>query len=102
MWSEAANGTYIFGGYDDSGRILGAVAGQRWRVPQPKDGRSCAEAAIWTTCTSLTARRRTASGWCWLTSSSKLDLVLTSEDEILVGADLHRIRIVPGFGFYVF
>ena len=51
VWSEAANGMYIFGGSP----VLGAAAGKRWRVPQPKDGRSCAEASS-TTCISLTAR----------------------------------------------
>ena len=51
VWSEAANGMYIFGGSP----VLGAAARKRWRVPQPKDGRSCAEASS-TTCISLTAR----------------------------------------------
>ena len=56
VWSEAANGMYIFGGCCDSGSpVLGAAAGQRWRVPRPKDGRSCAEVTA-TTCISLTAR----------------------------------------------
>ena len=61
VWSEAADGMYIFGGRDGSGccgigsPVLGAAAGQKWRVPQPKDGRSCAEASS-TTCISLTAR----------------------------------------------
>ena len=57
VWSEAANGMYIFGGWGDSNSpILGAAAGQRWRAPRPKDGRSCAEATS-TTCISLIARR---------------------------------------------
>ena len=45
VWSEAANGMYIFGSADIGSPVLGAAAGQRWRVPRPKDGRSCAEEA---------------------------------------------------------
>ena len=55
VWSEAANGMYIFGWGDSDSPILGAAAGQRWRAPRPKDGRSCAEATS-TTCISLIAR----------------------------------------------
>ena len=56
VWSEAANGMYIFGGWGDSGSpVLGAAAGQRWRAPRPKQRRSCAEATS-TTCISSIAR----------------------------------------------